>query len=424
LIHSDGAVLSARLNPEPFLSRFESDDRGSGGALCIDDMRRVDCHGSARAVPLGAAQPFAAGRIQCMCQDKDDRQFFATCDDQNWLSIWRWTGTDPADAARPALMAYGGPPKGLGADITVFQMCFLSNRALPARVVQQDGRGLVLLTHRQGSDTLYIEIGYVYSNAYYTETMKITKIVSASAERGSAEVTFFATSHSDRVLALGGRGLLQFWQICDTEDGRLDLRLIDDVATQFPCISSSTMESCLSIPLPPAMEDQDWMVIGASDGKMYGYAFARKPGGRIELETEKSGHFRGNTHTAGVPVRCLIGIFGSCPEAHHRILQHNQGLSYEHFLRVVQIDPYVFHSLGDDGKLVCWRWYQEGWTRTSERSILEPSPGMGRSVACHSSRLVPHITVVYDMNAQTIECITHTSHDESSELSHHRGVAA
>merc|ERR1712217_47135 len=213
-------------------------------------------------------------------------------------------------------------------------------------------------------------------------------------------------SHTDRILVLGGRGLLQFYAIGEDTNGDLSVALIEDIAQMYSDIKQNTMVSCLSLP-PPIRSGGilDWIVIGASNGKLYGFRFDIRDDDKIEVNAPVSGRFRSNTHNGTVPIRALIATYGATPYVHHKSVQA-KGLSYSLFLNKVPLDEKGFYSMGDDGKLLTWKLLETtGWTATVETSIQnipftqthawqsQSARGTCQFIAAHSSRLVPHIIV-------------------------------
>merc|ERR1712217_791823 len=100
-------------------------------------------------------------------------------------------------------------------------------------------------------------------------------------------------SHTERILVLGGRGLLQFYAIQESSSGDLALGLIEDSAQMCTDIKQSTMVSCLCLP-PPVRSGVllDWIVIGSDAGTLYGFRFDVKEDNSIEMNSAASGRFR------------------------------------------------------------------------------------------------------------------------------------
>jgi len=244
--------------------------------------------------------------------------------------------------------------------------------------------------------------------------------------RTGVQVSFFTTSHTDRILVLGGSGLLQFYAIREDVHGDLSLALIEDIAQMYSDIKQNTMVSCLSLP-PPIRSGGilDWIVIGASNGKLYGFRFDIRADDRIEVNSPVSGRFRSNTHNESVPIRALIATYGATPYVHHKSVQA-KGLSYSLFLNKVPLDEKGFYSMGDDGKLLTWKLLETtGWTATVETSIQnilcpshtwqsQPARSTCQFIAAHSSRLVPHIIVMVDQDRKLFMCYDRTKPDELS----------
>jgi len=261
------------------------------------------------------------------------------------------------------------------------------------------------------------------------ETVGIHTDLLPNLRKTGVQIPIFTTSHSDRILVLGGRGLLQFWSIQQNEEGRMSLRMIEDIAQVYgPHIKNNTMSSCLCLPPPTRSSKEllDWIVIGGSDGKMYGFRFDQTENGSVALNDSASGRFRSNSHTEGVPIKKLVAIYGSSAFAHHRAVQ-NKALPYSLFLNGVPVEDKAFYSLGEDGKLLSWSFFESngrGWAKTDEVHLgtlssrigsgwdAQTLPSASKFVAAHSSRLVPNITVVVDEERKLLVCYDRTKPGE------------
>merc|ERR1711941_120331 len=82
-------------------------------------------------------------------------------------------------------------------------------------------------------------------------------------------ITFFTSSHSGRVLAVGGCGILKFFALQQVGQ-QVALKLVEDCAETFKDIREGYMFSCLGLP-PFSQSVVDWMVIGDANGKIYGF---------------------------------------------------------------------------------------------------------------------------------------------------------
>jgi hypothetical protein len=427
LFYDGRSVLSARLSPKQFLRQpglRTSPENDSMYGRSLEDVRQVDVHDTGRAFTADDGR--WAGNITCMCQHRMEKQTFATCDAENQVVIWKWLGTEHLDPDKAAVKALGS--FRYSHYETVFQMCFLSE--VPRRVAERSGMVLVVLSAEAGRHWFSITIVSVYQGSHFIEHVHPVGVycdLLPSLRRTGVQISFFTPSHTDRVLVLGGRGLLQFYGIKEDQNQDLSVSLIADIAQMYPDIKQSTMISCLSLP-PPIRSGGilDWIVIGANNGKLYGFRFDVREDERIEVNASVSGRFRSNTHTEGVPVRALVATYGATPYAHHKAVQA-KGLSYSLFLNKAPLDEKGFYSMGEDGKLLTWKLLEStGWTATEETSIHKMpcrpvdgwQPEAAREtrsfVTAHSSRLVPHVMVMVDEDRKLFMCYDRTRTDELS----------
>jgi len=257
-----------------------------------------------------------------------------------------------------------------------------------------------------------------------------------------AQINFFAMSHSEQILVLGGQGLLQFYAIQDVPqsspsgDGAR-VSLIADISQMYSDIKQSAMVSFLSLP-PPIRSGGilDWIVIGASNGKLYGFRLDATAGRKITVNADVSGRFRSNTHTLGVPIKSLIAAYGDSAFSHHKAVQA-KGLPYSLFLNQGPLEERIFYSMGEDGKLLTWRLLDKtGWTATEEKTVQNlaviSNPESDRngtdfadcvvgrtSNTCqlssgHSSVLVPSVVVLADEEKKLFLCYDRARPDEVS----------
>jgi len=225
-------------------------------------------------------------------------------------------------------------------------------------------------------------------------------------------VSFFKESYSGRIVVVGGRGILQFYEIHERVDGSLSLSLIANAAAAWN-INEQEMVSCLC--MPPIWRNgaiTDWIVVGAADGTMYGISFTTK-NKYIEVNWKGSGRFRTNTHSISVPIRALLPVYGAEPQAHHAQIEA-EGTIYEHFLNEVEIDRASFFSLGANGKLLRWMHHgMVGWEASGECTVT-PQCRQTTTVAGHLSRVVPNIIVIVDYKHKTFMCFDLSKVDCSS----------
>ncbi|CAK0904918.1 unnamed protein product [Prorocentrum cordatum] len=459
ILHYDGrSVLSATLCPRAFmhedvsLPESERLPAGSFDDRSLEDVRQVDVHGSGLAVAVSESR--WEGNITCMCQHRQHRHTFATCDVDNNVLIWKWLGTEKGSPERPAVKPLG--TFSFAAYEAVYQMCFRSD--VPQDVSERGGLQLVVLSSEMGRHWFSISIVSVFQASHKIEHIQPIGVYADLMPRlrqAGAQINFFAMSHSEQILVLGGQGLLQFYAIQDlvrpspagdgfhAAEDRGETRVtrvaqIADVSQMYADIKQSSMVSCLSLP-PPIRSGGilDWIVIGASNGKLYGFRLDATAGGKITVNTDVSGRFRSNTHTLGVPIKSLIASYGDSAFSHHKAVQAT-GLPYSLFLRrAPREEEKIFYSMGADGKLLTWRLLDKrGWTVAEEKTVQDlaiighPEPDengtdfadcvVGRtSNTCqlssgHSSLLVPSVIVLADQEKKLLVCYDRARPEEVS----------
>jgi len=409
VVFYDGTrVISARLSPKAFLRQMTKGVPHSALEPSLMDFRFIDVHETGLAVPLAEGMPEAD--IVAMCQHRKNKRIFATCDSDNTIMVWKWLGTDNHDLSRRAVKII--ELYTLGEGWTVFRMCFLSQ--VPERIGRRHGNVLIILCAEAGRHWFQLR---VVSMSPGGDTLELVKPIEVDEwllplwREAGVQVPIFTTSHTDRVLIVGGQGFLQFWAIYELpgHDSGFCVNLIEDSARTSSDIARSTLVSCLPLPWTNQKTNvvNDWVVIGDSTGKIYGFNFDTRTSGRVELK--RFGRFRTNTHSAGVPVSALLPSYGSGPDAHYRSVQE-QGVSYSFFLNTVPKDPRNFYSLGGDGRLLAWHMTDEGgWACASESQVPQGHcpggpPASAAFVAGHPSRLVPHILVIIDAESRTFVC--------------------
>jgi len=266
-------VLTARLSVQPKASRLE-------GAV-LGDFRRFDAHETSRALPienLGNVE-WHIPNITCMCQCRPDKQIFATCDDQNDITIWRWKGTDASDPDRMASRVYGSI--GLRPEETVLQMCFLSGDMVPRRIIDRHGTVLVILKSWPDSTWVVMQVVAVYPGCYCTELLCPVPIGEQQAHALQAghnmDINFLETTVTGNFLVLGGRGLCKVFCV-DVVDDKISIEAIADICNDFPEMRHVSVVSYLSLPLVGT--NLHWFVVGTACGKLYGWAFRAFGGGR------------------------------------------------------------------------------------------------------------------------------------------------
>jgi len=426
IFYTGKSVMSARLSPKAFLRQGQpqvaQDPSNTELGRSLEDVRQIDVHDTGRAFP--DSEHRWEGNIICMCQHRGEKQTFATCDTDNQILVWKWLGTEHSDPDKPAAKPLGSFT--FSKSETVFQMTFLSE--VPQRISEKNGMVLIVLSAEAGRHWLTVTIVAVYQGNHVFEHIQPVGVYAdllPSLRRTGVQISFFTTSHTDRILVMGGRGLLQFWAIREGQSGELSLALIEDIAQMYSDIKQSSMVSCLSLP-PPIRSGGilDWIVIGDSKGKLYGFRFDTREDGRIAVNANVSGRFRSNTHTEGLGIRSLIATYGSSAYVHHKAVQA-RGLSYGLFLNKVPLDEKGFYSLGEDGKLLTWKLLDAtGWTATEDNCVRnlecipvhgwqpEPCRSSCQFIAGHSSRLVPHVIILVDQDRKLFMCFDRTKPTE------------
>jgi hypothetical protein len=250
------------------------------------------------------------------------------------------------------------------------------------------------------------------------QPLEVDESILPSLRHTGVDMPLFTTSHTGNVLIVGGRGLLQFYAIHEQGGSNsLALTLIEDV-TDVAVIRKSTMVSCLALPHINKKTGRtcDWVVIGDSSGKLYGFKFDDRGTGKSTLCD--SGCLRTNKHEEGTAIGGLLASYGAGPEAHYRAVQE-QGISYSMFLNIVPQDSRCFYSLGADGKLFVWKRSDKGGWESTEETRIPEIPGFPyeegahpyqacKFVAGHPSRLVPHVVIVVEQERRLLMCYDST----------------
>mmetsp|Transcript_106958 Transcript_106958/g.300800 ORF Transcript_106958/g.300800 Transcript_106958/m.300800 type:complete len:1392 (-) Transcript_106958:85-4260(-) len=424
LFYDGRSIVSARLSGRAF-QRQAGQSHGHNNARAdefedgLSDVRCVDPYGSLRAEPSGT---WSGGNIACMCQHKEDRQIFAAVDVMGRGVVWRWLGTRSNEPNKKALNCLG--QFWVPASLAVLQMCFLCG--MPEELDADDGYVIALVCGKRERQWLEIDVVSVHHNnrrsGYATlawKTVGLDTSLPLNAEQVGVQINFVQTSTSDRILVLGGVNMLQFYAI-NVSGGKLDLALINDCAETYPDeIGESNMTICMGSPVP---NDRvfDWVVVGDSQGKIYGFQFDVGRDGAIKMNMETTGRFRTNTHDRGKAVSALISTYGASSDAHIRAIK-DMGVTYSMYLNHVKEEDKTFYSLGDNGRLLLWRYVAPtGWKNAEEVSVSShvspnlpaaPSQNNCMFVGGHASRLVPHILVLVDIDRHLMMCYDRISRE-------------
>jgi len=271
---------------------------------------------------------------------------------------------------------------------------------------------------------------------------------------GSLHVPFLMTSHSGRIVVVGGKNMLSFYGIRDV-DGQLSLYHLKDMAARFPAHLECDATSVICLPPPKKSATMiDWIVYSTGDGELYGFSFELDEHGEVYMNDSdgRSGRFKKNKSQFSMnsPVTALVGCFGTESAAHHRAIRAQAALSYSRFLETLQYESAMFFALDDAGMMCTWSLdTRSGWVETQRDSLpalvfrsapvfddvgnnsmtfLTPSTSVAETVhnsdtgdnpsgqygASCSSRLVPHIIVVVDKRRDLFLCIDRSRPDELS----------
>lgn len=310
----------------------------------------------------------------------------------------------------------------LGKSWTVFQMSFLSEDQMPERMVRRRGSQhstpyvLLVLTGQVGKrSSLLLRVLTFYPSGDVLESkvaVSLCPFVMLQSRASGFQVPVFTVSHTERVLVLGGHGLLQFYAIYEEEirgKAALKLALIEDTTRSTDEIRSA-VTSCVALPYENKLSGAvcDFLVVGDAAGKLYGFKFDLKEGSN-RSELLKSGILRTNTHAdEGVAISALISRYGDGPESLFRAIQ-DQGVSFSNFLLLygLQGDSRSFFSVGGNGRLLLWKSDEEGW-KSSELTYL-PSATANDFGAAHSSRLVPHVVMLVNTEREEVILVDSTA---------------
>jgi len=374
--------------------------------------------------------------IVCMCQNRRFKHVFATCNKSNDVLIWRWLGHASGEKDKCVIKTLKHFRAEKGAADRVYNMCFLSD--VPQRIKSRGGYVLLILSSKGDQPRFFLSAIAVYPDHIHLEDCQV---ISPNDEtlrllhHQGAVVSFMCMSHSERVLAVGGRGLLCFFGVQEDDSGRLCLYKIANIASEYGDAimkQGSTMTGCLCLPPPPnagraAANMIDWVTVSDSLGNMYGFPFVCSHGRRILLNERLCGRFRDNMHQAEVPIHVLIGSFGASSQAQHREVQANEHI-YSLYLKTVQEEWESMHSLGDNGHLLSWKysahnkggWYLSNQVHIDLSDAIAQQGEKGepcRFIAGHASSLVPRIMILVDSQNKKFVCHDRTKSDtKSTEL--------
>jgi len=414
LFFDGSAIISAQLNPRPFLRN----DTGHGPAdmhaydeCSLADVRYVDVWETGRALPLNGGR--GNGVITCLCQQRQNTQMFASCDSNSLIHTWKWLGTDADEPNKPALKCtyqFQWP------DDVVYQICFFEDclRLCSLNDPSIGFTSLFILSSSPSSSRLQLSLVRFNAFSIGCEQVKVLAILSKDGELNSAMQDgslIMASSHTGRILVLAGTGVMQFYEIIVNDCGDVSLELVEDMALYHPDVLQTSFLSCLCMP-PPRHKGSDWIVFGDDVGRVYGFSFGISAG-RIVKHAEDCGRFSRsvNLHDTDVPIHLVIPTFGTNSSGHFQASQA-KCIAYDAFLLQVAPDDSCFYTMAENGKLLQWN-LGRTWEAKAE-PVVRPPAGMASSgraskvpqfIAGHASRLVPHVLILADQEHELLMCI-------------------
>jgi len=435
LFFDGNSLICARLSPRPF-SEWQPLEEPGPTEPCISDICWVDAYDTGRSYSLNHSRR-SESDIVCMCQNRRFKHVFATCNKSNDVLIWRWLGHASGDKDKRVIKTLKHFQAEKGAADRVYNMCFLSD--VPQRIKSRGGYVLLILSSKGDQPRFFLSAVAVYQDHIHLEDCHVISPNDETLKlfhQQGAEVSFMSMSHSERVLAVGGRGLLCFFGVQEVDGGRLCLYKIANIASEYGDAimkKGSTMTGCLCLPPPPnagraAANMIDWVTVSDSLGNIYGFPFVcSNDGQRILLNERLCGRFRDNMHQLDVPIHVLIGSFGASSQAQHREVQAKEHI-YSLYLKTVQEEWESMHSLGYNGQLLSWKYsaHNKGGWYLSNQVHMDLSDaiaqqgekgGACRFIAGHASSLVPRIMILVDSQNKKFVCHDRSKSDtKSTEL--------
>jgi hypothetical protein len=441
----DGQKITVlRLNPKRYLpSRLPQENRDAPDLEPLSDLRLLNVEaGRATPRPLPPQEPkiLEGHCVTCVCQHPKNTQMFASCNPKGTIYIWKWLGTELENINQDATKFLGilhiMPPTGnKGEEVIVRKMCFLpvSDRLILVVLIervslsQQKSRFLLQVWESSHGGVQRVHSTVIVDNSKVDQHNQ-----TLLSSQSTPPFSVLTISDSGRVVVLGGKGTLNFYEIVHPENPadpqeKITLASICEAGEVYLDISSVDTVSCLCLPPPKRRAGYcDFVVLGTCQGELYGFPFLmNKETYRVEINHPSVGRFpsQENQHKKSVPIRSLVAIHGVSAKAHYPTIQE-MGVSYGLFLQnKVLNEPSRLYSMSVDGKLLHWHMNSKrGWMKEDETALCDdftPSvetgpcaaPGMGRFIAGISSRLVPHISIVVDQQRGAM-CILDRSKDE------------
>lgn len=430
MLYYDGKHLfCARLNPKPLL-RAPRD--GEEVPPILSDVRKIDVFETGRAMPRNMNAKTSV--MRCMCQHKTSTQMFASCNHDNTVMLWLWLGIDADEMEKTSVKYLSSMP--FPRQNPVYQMCFLCE--VPSRISQQGAQVLLIISGSQDRARLELSLVVIDYLSHNIESMvSIVRDGDMPANSdGSLHVPFLQTSHSGRIVVVGGKKMLSFYAIRDV-DGQLTLSHLKDMAAQFPAHLESDAISCICLPPPKkSLAMIDWIVYGTGDGELYGFSFELDEHGEVYMNDSsdgRSGRFKRNAALPRkFPVKALVGSYGADSSVHHKAIRTQNSVSYSRFLEKLHQESSCFNAVTEGGIICSWSLESRtGWVETQRDSISEllssssavrnllSAGGFqpekeGHYIAACSSRLVPQLTVIVDKQRQLFLCLDRSVHGHMS----------
>lgn len=348
--------------------------------------------------------------------------------------LWLWLGIDADEMEKTSVKYLSSMP--FPRQNPVYQMCFLCE--VPSRISQQGAQVLLIISGSQDRARLELSLVVIDYLSHNIESMvSIVRDGDMPANSdGSLHVPFLQTSHSGRIVVVGGKKMLSFYAIRDV-DGQLTLSHLKDMAAQFPAHLESDAISCICLPPPKkSLAMIDWIVYGTGDGELYGFSFELDEHGEVYMNDSsdgRSGRFKRNAALPRkFPVKALVGSYGADSSVHHKAIRTQNSVSYSRFLEKLHQESSCFNAVTEGGIICSWSLESRtGWVETQRDSISEllssssavrnllSAGGFqpekeGHYIAACSSRLVPQLTVIVDKQRQLFLCLDRSVHGHMS----------
>lgn len=371
-----GRVLCADL-PSEDSTRLQQGMRvpplQSAGLNELSDVRVVDVEHSGKVLPLAALGERHMTSTIALCQNQAKPSVFASCSSAGDIKIWRWCGSQNSIQKRAVELFHSMPcslTSSLGKmSCEVLKMSFLPE--VPdflARTGCSDVLCL-LLSWPNRSNTVALTV-VTFFRGHAAPIMHAPEVVEIDpTEKSDVDaVPIFDVSHSGRFLIVGGRNLLQFWELFPSDNPQGPaLRLMQDVVQYFnPNRVSNTsfdmnFTSCLPMPPVVAAADRqslgmtDWIIIGCHGGSLLGWSIIQDQRKSCVDFVQSGKLIWENWPQSSEPIVALLGCF--MPET----IPLKSKLASK-------MDPCCLQSLSADGTLTSWE-MQKGFKISSQRPV-------------------------------------------------------